>query len=41
MRLTEEEKTLLQRLRENGTTNEQLKELTCLIEYIISKREST
>lgn len=41
MILTSEEKALLQSLRENGTTNKQLKELTELAKYIISKRKGT
>ena len=41
MRLTEEEKNLLQQLRDNGATNQDFIQLTQLVNFIISKRKGT
>ena len=41
MTLSAEEKALLLKLRKNGTTAEELKQLTAIAKMIIDKREST
>ena len=41
MRLTAEEKAILQTLRENGATKEELNTLTNLAKMIIEKRKGT